>query len=42
MRNNESSVDVASEPDIARVDNANGSAGSREKTFNANLCSQNW
>ena len=36
------SVDVASEPPRARVDDANGTTCSREKIFNANLCSQNW
>ena len=36
------SVDVASEPPRARVDDANGTTCSREKTFNANLCSENW
>ena len=37
-----SSADVAREPPRARVDDANGTTCSREKTFNANLCSENW
>lgn len=42
MRSSKSSADVASEPYEARGDDANGTTCSKEKIFNANLCSQNW
>lgn len=42
MRAKRSSEDAASEPDIARGDDANETLFSMEKRFNANLCSQNW
>lgn len=42
MRAKKRSEDVATEPYIARVDDANGTKCFRKKDFKANLCSQNW
>jgi hypothetical protein len=42
MRVKKHSEDVATEPYIARGDDANGMKCLRKKDFKANLCSQNW